>query len=167
VLGVIRSEIILHFQAFIDLTDHALGASENYVVELGNEPEEVGIESDSLSDSKMEVLHIIVSLECVHEDREAIRPHFLHPKPDYVGLVEEEELATCGWVYNTPYTPFDPVTLNRDLVCRKKTESEIAAQNCLDTIFVIVVVVRGKAMTCQKEKKLCFRAIHLAVKKNK
>ena len=71
------------------------------MIELGNESEEICVESDPGSDAVMKVLDVIVCLEHVHVDREAFRPDFLHPEADDVTVVEEQELSAGCRVRHT------------------------------------------------------------------
>ncbi len=88
-LGVVRREVILDFDALVDLSHQPLRPCEDNVVQLGNEAEEVSVESDSVIDPFVEIFHVVVGLESVHVHGEALRTDFLNPEANYVALVKD------------------------------------------------------------------------------
>ena len=147
VLGVVRRQIVPDLLAGIDLPDHQVGSGEDNAVQLGNEPEKIRVESDPGTDPTVEVLDVIVRFKNVHVHRETFRPDSLHPEADDVAVVEEEELFAGSRIHHTPDSLPHLSALDGDFVRWQETEGQIATENGLDLIIIIVMIITGQAMT--------------------
>ena len=145
-LGVIRGQVVTDFLTVIDLPDHQLCSREDNVVELRNEAEEIGVESDAGSDAKMEVLDVVICLEHVHVDGKTFWPDFPHPKSNDVAVVEDEELSAGCRILNCSNSLPHSCALNGDLICRQEAQCQIATKNSLHLVVVVIMVITGQTM---------------------
>ena len=144
---IVRGQVILHFDAFINLTNETLRSTKHHIFQFRNKPEEVGMEGDPVGDSLVEVLHVVVGLKGMPEDGKPLWTNFSEPKSYNVGFVEDEELASGRRIDKSSESGLHAVALDRNLIGREKTECQITSQNGLDALLVVVVVVGGKSMT--------------------
>jgi hypothetical protein len=151
VFCIVRGQVILHFDAFVDLANQAFRSAEHHVFHFRNEPEEVSMERDPVGNSLVKIFTIIVRLEGMTEDGKPLWSNFSDPESNNIGFVKKQELSSGRRIANSSEPGLHTVALDRDLVGRQQTECQITSQNGLDALLVVVVVVRGQAVPCETE----------------